>query len=66
VTTVIDKNKPLNRGGDVKAHYLSWGSWWFGMSWKLFNPMDQSFECALKIDMWEIMFCPYVSMWAMG
>jgi len=56
VTTVIDKNKPLNRGGDVKAQ-LSWGSWWFGMSWKLFNPMDQSCECALKIDdMWEIMF----------
>jgi hypothetical protein len=23
-------------------------------------------ERALKIDMWEIMFCPYVSMWAWG
>ncbi len=25
---------------------------------------DRFFERALKIDMWEIMFCPYVSMWA--
>lgn len=31
----------------------------------IFNSMeDRFFERPLKIDMWEIMFCPYVSMWA--